>query len=192
MRAGKRVNSDSTLPARAHARAHVECVRSVRMRRCGDVASSPAASNGSTFARVWPCRRSPQTELRAPACHTVRRRRMRHITRAPPVRHAGPPPGRIQSTIERDIQAVARVAAVPAILDVVVRTTTAPSPSHLHSAPATASPCACRCTDPAARTAVRAKLRHPHAGPIAQRLEQRTHNPLVQGSNPCGPTIQSR
>lgn len=23
----------------------------------------------------------------------------------------------------------------------------------------------------------------------AQRLEQRTHNPLVQGSNPCGPTI---
>ena len=27
-----------------------------------------------------------------------------------------------------------------------------------------------------------------HRGPIAQRLEQRTHNPLVQGSNPCGPT----
>jgi hypothetical protein len=26
------------------------------------------------------------------------------------------------------------------------------------------------------------------AGPVAQRLEQRTHNPLVQGSNPCGPT----
>src|SRR4051794_18137683 len=25
-------------------------------------------------------------------------------------------------------------------------------------------------------------------GPIAQRLEQRTHNPLVLGSNPSGPT----
>lgn len=38
------------------------------------------------------------------------------------------------------------------------------------------------------------KVRHaPHlatdpAGPIAQRLEQRTHNPLVPGSNPGGPT----
>ena len=27
-------------------------------------------------------------------------------------------------------------------------------------------------------------------GPVAQRLEQWTHNPLVQGSNPCGPTNQ--
>ena len=26
-------------------------------------------------------------------------------------------------------------------------------------------------------------------GPVAQRLEQRTHNPLVLGSNPSGPTI---
>jgi hypothetical protein len=26
------------------------------------------------------------------------------------------------------------------------------------------------------------------SGPIAQRLEQRTHNPLVVGSNPTGPT----
>jgi hypothetical protein len=26
------------------------------------------------------------------------------------------------------------------------------------------------------------------AGPVAQRLEQGTHNPLVRGSNPCGPT----
>jgi hypothetical protein len=26
------------------------------------------------------------------------------------------------------------------------------------------------------------------SGPVAQRLEQWTHNPLVQGSNPCGPT----
>ena len=26
-------------------------------------------------------------------------------------------------------------------------------------------------------------------GPIAQRLEQQTHNLLVRGSNPCGPTI---
>jgi hypothetical protein len=25
-------------------------------------------------------------------------------------------------------------------------------------------------------------------GPVAQRLEQRTHNPLVPGSNPGGPT----
>jgi hypothetical protein len=25
-------------------------------------------------------------------------------------------------------------------------------------------------------------------GPVAQRLEQRTHNPLVLGSNPSGPT----
>lgn len=30
------------------------------------------------------------------------------------------------------------------------------------------------------------------AGPIAQRLEQRTHNPLVEGSNPSGPTNQIR
>ncbi len=28
----------------------------------------------------------------------------------------------------------------------------------------------------------------PKSGPVAQRLEQWTHNPLVQGSNPCGPT----
>ena len=28
-------------------------------------------------------------------------------------------------------------------------------------------------------------------GPVAQRLEQWTHNPLVQGSNPCGPTNNS-
>ena len=28
----------------------------------------------------------------------------------------------------------------------------------------------------------------PYEGPIAQWLEQRTHNPLVRGSNPCGPT----
>ena len=26
-------------------------------------------------------------------------------------------------------------------------------------------------------------------GPVAQRLEQGTHNPLVVGSNPTGPTI---
>jgi hypothetical protein len=29
-------------------------------------------------------------------------------------------------------------------------------------------------------------------GLVAQRLEQRTHNPLVVGSNPTGPTISSR
>ena len=28
-------------------------------------------------------------------------------------------------------------------------------------------------------------------GPLAQRLEQRTHNPLVPGSNPGGPTTPS-
>ncbi len=28
----------------------------------------------------------------------------------------------------------------------------------------------------------------PSVGPVAQRLEQRTHNPLVPGSNPGGPT----
>jgi hypothetical protein len=28
-------------------------------------------------------------------------------------------------------------------------------------------------------------------GPVAQRLEQRTHNPLVLGSNPSGPTNES-
>jgi hypothetical protein len=27
-----------------------------------------------------------------------------------------------------------------------------------------------------------------HEGPVAQRLEQGTHNPLVGGSNPSGPT----
>ncbi len=27
-----------------------------------------------------------------------------------------------------------------------------------------------------------------YVGPVAQRLEQRTHNPLVLGSNPSGPT----
>jgi hypothetical protein len=30
----------------------------------------------------------------------------------------------------------------------------------------------------------------PRVGPVAQRLEQRTHNPLVLGSNPSGPTNQ--
>src|SRR6266849_266785 len=29
-------------------------------------------------------------------------------------------------------------------------------------------------------------------GPVAQRLEQRTHNPLVVGSNPTGPTTKLR
>src|SRR5437762_4458455 len=29
-------------------------------------------------------------------------------------------------------------------------------------------------------------------GPVAQRLEQRTHNPLVLGSNPSGPTSSPR
>ena len=28
---------------------------------------------------------------------------------------------------------------------------------------------------------------HMHLGPVAQRLEQGTHNPLVGGSNPSGP-----
>lgn len=30
---------------------------------------------------------------------------------------------------------------------------------------------------------------HQKNGAVAQRLEQRTHNPLVVGSNPTGPTI---
>ena len=30
---------------------------------------------------------------------------------------------------------------------------------------------------------------HQKTGPVAQRLEQGTHNPLVGGSNPSGPTI---
>ena len=33
------------------------------------------------------------------------------------------------------------------------------------------------------------RVRHP--GPVAQRLEQGTHNPLVGGSNPSGPTISN-
>ena len=38
---------------------------------------------------------------------------------------------------------------------------------------------------------VREELVDPHilVGPIAQRLEQATHNRLVLGSNPSGPTI---
>ena len=35
---------------------------------------------------------------------------------------------------------------------------------------------------------VQVPLSAPH-GPVAQRLEQGTHNPLVAGSNPAGPTI---
>src|SRR3712207_6824284 len=31
----------------------------------------------------------------------------------------------------------------------------------------------------------------PRNGPIAQRLEQGTHNPLVPGSNPGGPTLRA-
>ena len=31
-----------------------------------------------------------------------------------------------------------------------------------------------------------------HSGPVAQRLEQWTHNPLVRGSNPRGPIILCR
>jgi hypothetical protein len=33
------------------------------------------------------------------------------------------------------------------------------------------------------------KIVSSHSGPVAQRLEQGTHNPLVGGSNPSGPTI---
>jgi hypothetical protein len=35
---------------------------------------------------------------------------------------------------------------------------------------------------------VRIRKTTPISGPLAQRLEQRTHNPLVPGSNPGGPT----
>ena len=33
------------------------------------------------------------------------------------------------------------------------------------------------------------KLTNDDLGPVAQRLEQGTHNPLVGGSNPSGPTL---
>ena len=38
---------------------------------------------------------------------------------------------------------------------------------------------------------IQAEDRHSHKGPVAQRLEQGTHNPLVGGSNPSGPTKYS-
>ena len=37
-------------------------------------------------------------------------------------------------------------------------------------------------------TNMRNKLRHTLSGPVAQRSEQGTHNPLVAGSNPAGST----
>ena len=37
------------------------------------------------------------------------------------------------------------------------------------------------------RTAIQ-PVQYGYCGPLAQRLEQRTHNPLVEGSNPSGPT----
>ncbi len=46
---------------------------------------------------------------------------------------------------------------------------------------------------------VQRDVAHPHfllrcgtGGPVAQRLEQGTHNPLVRGSNPCRPTKVNR
>src|SRR5579862_6014621 len=42
---------------------------------------------------------------------------------------------------------------------------------------------------PRAGSDARMVFEHP-IGPLAQRLEQRTHNPLVVGSNPTGPTNQ--
>jgi hypothetical protein len=39
---------------------------------------------------------------------------------------------------------------------------------------------------------VESKLESEGGGLVAQRLEQRTHNPLVVGSNPTGPTIGLR
>ena len=38
-------------------------------------------------------------------------------------------------------------------------------------------------------TNMRNKLRYALSGPVAQRLEQSTHNALVAGSNPAGSTI---
>jgi hypothetical protein len=38
-------------------------------------------------------------------------------------------------------------------------------------------------------TNMKNKIRSALQGPVAQRLEQGTHNPLVAGSNPAGPTI---
>ena len=45
------------------------------------------------------------------------------------------------------------------------------------------------------RESIRRSLKYTFAtniliGPVAQRLEQGTHNPLVLGSNPSGPTIK--
>ena len=40
-------------------------------------------------------------------------------------------------------------------------------------------------------TNMRNKLRHALQGPVAQRLEQSTHNALVAGSNPAGSTNQT-
>ena len=38
-------------------------------------------------------------------------------------------------------------------------------------------------------TNMRNKIRNTLSGPVAQRSEQGTHNPLVAGSNPAGSTI---
>ena len=38
-------------------------------------------------------------------------------------------------------------------------------------------------------TNMKNKIRSALQGPVAQRLEQGTHNPLAAGSNPAGPTI---
>jgi hypothetical protein len=43
--------------------------------------------------------------------------------------------------------------------------------------------------EPIDREAFRDYIRAAGRGPIAQRLEQGTHNPLVPGSNPGGPTF---
>ena len=43
---------------------------------------------------------------------------------------------------------------------------------------------------PVNTTSVRKTREIRHPGPVAQRLEQGTHNPLVGGSNPSGPITQ--
>ena len=42
----------------------------------------------------------------------------------------------------------------------------------------------------ALRSLIRITIIMPYLGPVAQWLEQGTHNPLVAGSSPAGPTVK--
>ena len=56
--------------------------------------------------------------------------------------------------------------------------------------PAVRNPCTLNQTQGSSRERVTSTTLCSQRGPIAQRLEQRTHNPLVPGSNPGGPTTK--